>query len=285
MDIIKTLAEEFKLKVEQVEKTVELIDGGDTIPFIARYRKEVTGSLDDAILRDLNDRLEYLRNIEKRKEEVKNLIEAQGNLTPEIEQAILNAKTITEVDDIYRPFRPKRKTRASVAKEKGLEPLALIILEQRMEYQPTIEEIAAQVLSEVSLPRLIKNKLKPRRRLSGWEITLLILGFPLWFPLLIAAFAVLLSVYVAIWAVMISLYATDLALGCSALACVAACVAMLATGQGPLALTSLGAACILAGLTIFMLLGCNVAAKGLIALSRLFGRGVKRVLIGKGGNV
>jgi uncharacterized membrane protein len=149
----------------------------------------------------------------------------------------------------------------------------------------TVEEIAAQVLSEVSLPRLIKNKLKPRRTLSGWEITLLILGFPLWFPLLIAAFSVLLSVYVAIWAVMIALYATDLALGCSALACVAACVAMLATGYGALALTSLGAACILAGLTIFMLLGCNLAAKGLIALSRLFGRGVKRVLIGKGGNV
>ena len=148
MDIIKTLAEEFKLKAEQVEKTVELIDGGDTIPFIARYRKEVTGSLDDAVLRDLNDRLEYLRNIEKRKEEVKNLIEAQGNLTPEIEKAILNAKTITEVDDIYRPFRPKRKTRASVAKEKGLEPLALLILEQKMEYQPSIEETATEYISE-----------------------------------------------------------------------------------------------------------------------------------------
>ena len=105
MDIIKTLAEEFKLKEEQVSRTVEMIDNGDTIPFIARYRKEVTGSLDDAILRDLNDRLEYLRNIEKRKEEVKSLIDAQGKLTPEIETAIVNAKTITEVDDIYRPFR------------------------------------------------------------------------------------------------------------------------------------------------------------------------------------
>ena len=149
----------------------------------------------------------------------------------------------------------------------------------------TVEEIATQVLSEVSLPKLSKNKFKPKRKLSGWEITLLILGFPLWFPLLIAAGAVLLSVYVSIWAVMISLYATDLSLGCSALACVAACVAMLATGYGALALTSLGAACILAGLTIFMLLGCNLAARGLISLSRAFGRGVKRVLIGKGGNV
>ena len=142
MDIIKALAEEFKLKEEQVAKTVEMIDNGDTIPFIARYRKEVTGSLDDAILRDLNDRLEYLRNIEKRKEEVKGLIEAQGKLTPEIEAAILDAKTITEVDDIYRPFRPKRKTRASVARERGLEPLALLIMEQRMKYTPSIEEEA-----------------------------------------------------------------------------------------------------------------------------------------------
>ena len=148
MDIIKTLAEEFKLNEEQVEKTVELIDGGDTIPFIARYRKEVTGSLDDAVLRDLNDRLEYLRNIEKRKEEVKNLIDAQGKLTPEIEQAILNAKTITEVDDIYRPFRPKRKTRASVARERGLEDLAKLIMEQKMEYQPSIEKAAEAFVSE-----------------------------------------------------------------------------------------------------------------------------------------
>ena len=148
MDIIKALAEEFKLKEEQVQKTVELIDGGDTIPFIARYRKEVTGSLDDAVLRDLNDRLEYLRNIEKRKEEVKNLIDAQGKLTPEIAQAILNAKTITEVDDIYRPFRPKRKTRASVARERGLEDLAKLIMEQRMEYTPSIEEAAEAFVSE-----------------------------------------------------------------------------------------------------------------------------------------
>ena len=148
MDIIKTLAEEFKLKEDQVKKTVELIDGGDTIPFIARYRKEVTGSLDDAVLRDLNDRLEYLRNIEKRKEEVKSLIEAQGNLTPEIEAAILNAKTITEVDDIYRPFRPKRKTRASVARERGLEDLAKLLMEQRLEYVPPIEESAQAFVSE-----------------------------------------------------------------------------------------------------------------------------------------
>ena len=149
----------------------------------------------------------------------------------------------------------------------------------------TVQEIAAQVLGDMSLPRLIKNKLKPRRTLSGWEITLLILGFPLWFPLLIAAFAVLLSVYVAIWAVIIALYASDLALACSALACTAACVAMLATGYGAFALVSLGTALVLTGLTIFMLLGCNLAAKGLVALGGLFGRGVKRALIGKGGSI
>ena len=148
MNIIKALAEEFKLREEQVEKTVALIDGGDTIPFIARYRKEVTGSLDDALLRDLHDRLEYLRNIEKRKEEVKSLIDAQGKLTPEIEAAILNAKTITEVDDIYRPFRPKRKTRASVAREKGLEGLAELLMSQKLKYAPTIKEAAAEYISE-----------------------------------------------------------------------------------------------------------------------------------------
>ena len=149
----------------------------------------------------------------------------------------------------------------------------------------SVEEIAAQVLSEVSLPKLIKNKLKPKRRLSGWEITLLVLGFPLWFPLLISAGAVLLSVYISIWAIIISLYATDLSLGCSALACLAGCVVMLATGYSALSLVSLGAALLLAGLTIFMLLGCNLAARGLIALSRAFGRAIKRSLIGKGGSV
>ena len=113
MNIIQTLAKEFSLKEEQVQKTVELIDEGNTIPFIARYRKEVTGSLDDTVLRDLDDRLTYLRNIEKRKEEVKSLIAAQDKLTDEISAAIDNAKTITEVDDIYRPFRPHRKTRAT----------------------------------------------------------------------------------------------------------------------------------------------------------------------------
>ncbi|MBE6549378.1 MAG: RNA-binding transcriptional accessory protein [Ruminococcaceae bacterium] len=148
MNIIQKLAEEFKLKLEQVEKTVELIDEGNTIPFIARYRKEETGSLDDTVLRDLDDRLTYLRNIEKRKEEVSNLITEMGKMTDEIAAAIQNAQTITEVDDIYRPFRPHRKTRASVAKEKGLEPLAELILAQEDKYEPSIEEQAEAYINE-----------------------------------------------------------------------------------------------------------------------------------------
>ncbi|MBO4979981.1 MAG: RNA-binding transcriptional accessory protein, partial [Clostridia bacterium] len=148
MDIIKLLAEEFKLKEEQVSATVQLIDEGNTIPFISRYRKEVTGSLDDTVLRDLFDRLTSLRNLEKRKEEVKALIAAQEKLTDEISAAIDKAGTVTEVDDIYRPFRPHRKTRASVAREKGLEPLAELLIKQENEYTPTLEEQAEGFVNE-----------------------------------------------------------------------------------------------------------------------------------------
>ena len=148
MDIIQTLTQEFNLKEEQVKNTVDLIDEGNTIPFIARYRKEVTGSLDDTVLRDLVDRLTYLRNIEKRKEEVKGLIAAQEKMTDEISAAIDAAKTITEVDDIYRPFRPHRKTRASVARERGLEPLAELIMSQQESYDPSIEAQAASYVNE-----------------------------------------------------------------------------------------------------------------------------------------
>ena len=148
MTVFEILSKEFNISLERVEKTVELIDEGNTIPFIARYRKEVTGSLDDVVLRNLNDRLEYLRNMEKRREEITALIDAQEKLTPEISLAIANAKTLTELDDIYRPFRPHRKTRASVAKEKGLEPLALLILEQKGSYEPAIEAEAEAYISE-----------------------------------------------------------------------------------------------------------------------------------------
>ncbi len=146
MDILKTLAEEFKIKEEQVKETVALIDEGNTIPFISRYRKEVTGGLDDATLRDLNDRLNYLRKMEERREEISSLIAAQDKLTPEITFALNNAKTLVELEDIYLPYRPKRKTRASVARDKGLEPLANYILEQRDVYDPTIEAYAEEFI-------------------------------------------------------------------------------------------------------------------------------------------
>ena len=146
MDILKTLAEEFKIKEEQVKETVALIDEGNTIPFISRYRKEVTGGLDDATLRDLNDRLNYLRKMEERREEISNLIDAQGKLTPEITFALNNAKTLVELEDIYLPYRPKRKTRASVARDKGLEPLANYIMEQKDVYDPEIAVYAEQFI-------------------------------------------------------------------------------------------------------------------------------------------
>lgn len=130
-DLINSrLAEEFNLRKEQVDNTVALIDDGKTIPFIARYRKELTGSLDDQVLRELNDRLTYLRNLETRKSEVTSSIEEQGKLNEEIISALEKAVTLVEVEDIYRPFRPKRRTRASAAREKGLEPLAEIIIRQ-----------------------------------------------------------------------------------------------------------------------------------------------------------
>ena len=146
MDIITTLAKELSISVKQVEATVELIDGGNTIPFIARYRKEVTGSLDDTVLRSLEERLNYLRSLDKRREEVLGLIAGQEKLTPEIEAALAAAKTLTEIDDIYRPFRPHRKTRASVAREKGLEPLAQLLLAQEKSYTPALEEQAASFI-------------------------------------------------------------------------------------------------------------------------------------------
>ncbi len=148
MDIIKILAEELKLTEEQVSKTVALMDEGNTIPFIARYRKEVTGSLDDITLRSMEDRLNYLRKLDERRAEISASIEGQGKLTPEITKALEKAVTLVELEDIYRPYKQKRKTRASVAKEKGLEPLALLIFEQRDAYDGTLEELASQYIDE-----------------------------------------------------------------------------------------------------------------------------------------
>lgn len=130
MDMTLCLAEEFHLRPQQVQNTIDLIDQGNTIPFIARYRKEMTGSLDDQLLRELSERLEYLRGLEKRKEEILSSIESQGKLDEALAQSIANAATLAEAEDLYRPFKPKRRTRASIAREKGLEPLAQSIFTQ-----------------------------------------------------------------------------------------------------------------------------------------------------------
>ncbi len=146
MDIIKTLAQELEVNVWQVEAAVKLIDDGNTIPFISRYRKEATGSLNDEILRNLFERLNYLRNLEEKKAQVLATIEEQGKLTPELKKQIEEAQTLVVVEDLYRPYRPKRRTRATIAKEKGLEPLANLILLQ-MTKNP-LEKEAEAFLSE-----------------------------------------------------------------------------------------------------------------------------------------
>lgn len=146
MDIIQSLCNQFGLQHWQVENTVNLIDEGNTIPFIARYRKEAHGTLDDQVLRELSERLEYLRNLDKRREEVSSAIISQEKMTPEIEKALSEASTLAEIEDIYRPFRPKRRTRASIAKEKGLEPLANLIFEQNAD-SPSPFELAEEYVN------------------------------------------------------------------------------------------------------------------------------------------
>ena len=153
--IVNIIAEELNIKPKQVEATITLIDEGNTIPFIARYRKEVTGGLSDEILRDLGERLNYLRNLEQRKEEVVKSIDEQGKLTDEILQAIAVCKTLAEVEDIYRPYKQKKKTRATVAKAKGLEPLANIIIEQKE--TTSILEIAKEYVNIDTLSEEDKN--------------------------------------------------------------------------------------------------------------------------------
>ncbi|MBB5265610.1 uncharacterized protein HNP82_002757 [Catenibacillus scindens] len=146
MDIIEVLARELSIRPAQAEAAVKLIDEGNTIPFIARYRKEVTGSLNDEVLRNLYERLTYLRNLEEKKLQVLSVIEEQGKLTKELQEQILQAATLVAVEDLYRPYRPKRRTRATVAKEKGLEPLASLIMLQMLN-QP-LSETAAPYISE-----------------------------------------------------------------------------------------------------------------------------------------
>lgn len=146
MNIIEKLASEFKVKTSQVEHTVELIDEGNTIPFIARYRKEVTGGLSDVTLRDMDERLQYLRNLEARKEEVIRLIDEQGKLTEELKGEIEKAEVLQRVEDLYKPYKQKKATRASKAKERGLEPLAMIFYAQQKQ-KGTPEEIAADFIN------------------------------------------------------------------------------------------------------------------------------------------
>ena len=146
MDIVKKIAAELEIRPQQVEAVIKLIDEGNTIPFIARYRKEAHGSLNDEQLRNLSERLTYLRTLEEKKEQVLATIEEQGKLTDDLKAQILAAETQVLVEDLYRPYRPKRRTRAIIAKEKGLEPLAQIILAQ--EVTESLETIAEQYVSE-----------------------------------------------------------------------------------------------------------------------------------------
>ena len=155
MDMIQTIAQELQVKSQQVEAAVQLIDEGNTIPFIARYRKEATGALNDEQLRQLHERLLYLRNLEEKKAQALGSIEEQGKLTPELKKQILAAQTLVMVEDLYRPYRPKRRTRATIAKEKGLEPLAVLIWRQTLTCP--VEEEAKAFLSEEKEVRTVEE--------------------------------------------------------------------------------------------------------------------------------
>ena len=160
MEINKQLAKELEVQEWQVDAAVKLIDEGNTIPFISRYRKEATGSLNDEVLRKLFERLTYLRNLEEKKQQVLSVIEEQGKLTPELKKQILAAETLVVVDDLYRPYRPKRRTRATIAKEKGLEPLANLIRLQ-LTKRP-LEEDAKAFLSEEKEVLTVEDALTER---------------------------------------------------------------------------------------------------------------------------
>ncbi len=167
-DIAKILAQELGIKTTQVEATIKLIDEGNTIPFISRYRKEVTGSLNDEILRQFDERLRYLRNLEEKKEQVISAIEEQGKLTEELKKEIESAMTLVAVDDLYRPFRPKRRTRAMIAIEKGLENFANDIYEEKLQ-RPAIEEGEKYLSNKVFIGK-IGVSLKPNEEdVLGFE--------------------------------------------------------------------------------------------------------------------
>ncbi len=169
MDLIQIIARELQVKQHQVEAAVTLIDQGNTIPFIARYRKEATGSLNDEQLRLLHERLVYLRNLEEKKQQVLGSIEEQGKLTPELKEQILAAQTLVVVEDLYRPYRPKRRTRATIAKEKGLEPLAALIAGQML--QRPVEEEAQAFLSEEKEVHTVEDAIAGARDIIAEQIS------------------------------------------------------------------------------------------------------------------
>ena len=169
MDIILKIKEELNVEKWQVEAAVKLIDEGNTIPFISRYRKEVTGSLNDEQLRNLHERLTYLRNLEEKKEQVLSSIEEQGKLTDELRTKILAAETLVVVEDLYRPYRPKRKTRASVAKEKGLEGLAEFILAQNATENLDVE--AEKYLSEEKEVKTVEEAIQGAKDIIAESIS------------------------------------------------------------------------------------------------------------------
>ena len=169
MDILKKLQEELGIKASQVENTVKLLDEGNTVPFIARYRKEMTGSLDDQIIRQLSERLTALRNLEEKREQVKNAIAEQGNLTEELAAKLDAAETQTEIDDIYRPFRPKRRTRASIAKEKGLQPLADMIFGQKL--IGTLEDYASAFIDAEKSVETVEDALQGAKDILAEQIS------------------------------------------------------------------------------------------------------------------
>ena len=159
MDIILKLAEEFSIGKEFIKETVSLIDEGNTIPFIARYRKEATGGMSDVTLRELDERLKYLQALEERKAEVIILIEDQGKMTDKLRDEILSANILQRVEDLYKPFKHKKTTRASKAKERGLEPLALYIFEQSPNDGDTLENISAPYIN-------------PEKEIETWDAAL-----------------------------------------------------------------------------------------------------------------
>ncbi len=169
MDIILALTKELNVEKWQIEAAVKLIDEGNTIPFISRYRKEVTGALNDEVLRNLNDRLTYLRNLEEKKTQVLSSIEEQGKLTEELKKQILEAQTLVVVEDLYRPYRPKRRTRATIAKEKGLEPLANIILLQMTD--KSLEEEAKAFVSEEKEVATVKEAISGAKDIVAESIS------------------------------------------------------------------------------------------------------------------